>query len=217
MRVGFCVSGLGRAALHTITYLQRTRPNINFFVLLGASANSNLESILGSLGIEFIRLRNLKGSVQLELEKVMLHESPCDYWVLTFRHLIPSSVVRPLTNRIINLHPTLLPSFAGLHGLADFRSSTSVIQGATCHFVDEGVDTGPIISTFIMPRDPNTLWNHSEVEFGNGLKILHTQTTIWLIEGCISMIESRPRVVGRKYDSLPFVPKIDDDELFLTL
>lgn len=47
--------------------------------------------------------------------------------------------------RIINLHPALLPSFPGYHGIRDAYDYGSKVSGITIHFVDQGVDTGPII------------------------------------------------------------------------
>lgn len=50
--------------------------------------------------------------------------------------------------RILNLHPALLPSFPGAHGIADAYNYGVKVFGITIHFVDEGVDTGKIIDQF---------------------------------------------------------------------
>ncbi|MCX8166400.1 MAG: phosphoribosylglycinamide formyltransferase [Candidatus Micrarchaeota archaeon] len=47
--------------------------------------------------------------------------------------------------RIINLHPSLLPSFPGKNGISDAYNYGVKVTGITIHFVDEGMDTGPII------------------------------------------------------------------------
>lgn len=49
---------------------------------------------------------------------------------------------------IINLHPALLPSFPGAHGIADAYNYGVKVFGITIHYVDEGVDTGKIIDQF---------------------------------------------------------------------
>jgi phosphoribosylglycinamide formyltransferase-1 len=46
---------------------------------------------------------------------------------------------------VINLHPALLPSFPGTDGIGDALAHGVKVTGVTVHFVDEGVDTGPII------------------------------------------------------------------------
>lgn len=47
--------------------------------------------------------------------------------------------------RVVNTHPALLPSFPGAHGVRDALSHGVRVTGCTCHWVDAGVDTGPII------------------------------------------------------------------------
>lgn len=49
-------------------------------------------------------------------------------------------------NRVLNTHPALLPSFPGTHGVRDALAHGVKVTGATCHWVDAGVDTGPIIA-----------------------------------------------------------------------
>ena len=57
--------------------------------------------------------------------------------------------------RIINLHPALLPSFPGAHGIADAYHYGVKVFGITIHFVDEGVDTGKIINQFAFHSEEN--------------------------------------------------------------
>ncbi|MET7935095.1 phosphoribosylglycinamide formyltransferase [Streptomyces sp. NPDC005322] len=48
--------------------------------------------------------------------------------------------------RVVNTHPALLPSFPGAHGVRDALAHGAKVTGCTVHFVDDGVDTGPIIA-----------------------------------------------------------------------
>ncbi len=64
--------------------------------------------------------------------------------------VIPEEMIRRYRNRIINIHPSLIPSFCGTgyYGLKVHEGALArgvKVTGATCHFVDEGTDTGPII------------------------------------------------------------------------
>ena len=68
-----------------------------------------------------------------------------------FMRVVGKPLIKEFQNKIINIHPALLPSFTGLHGqkqAADYRVK---ISGCTVHFVDEGVDTGPIIIQAAVP------------------------------------------------------------------
>jgi phosphoribosylaminoimidazolecarboxamide formyltransferase/IMP cyclohydrolase len=78
----------------------------------------------------------------------MLKESePFDLLVLAgYMKILPTDIVKRYYGKIINIHPALLPSFPGLHAIERaFRKGVKV-TGVTVHFVDEGVDTGPIIA-----------------------------------------------------------------------
>jgi len=57
--------------------------------------------------------------------------------------------------KIINIHPSLLPAFAGLHAQKQALEYGSRISGCTVHFVDHGVDTGPIILQTAVPVFPH--------------------------------------------------------------
>lgn len=62
-----------------------------------------------------------------------------------FMRILDPTIVREYRNRIVNTHPALLPSFPGAHAVSDALAAGVRITGCTVHWVDEGVDTGPII------------------------------------------------------------------------
>ena len=62
-----------------------------------------------------------------------------------FMRIVSPEFVRQYKMRIINIHPALLPSFPGLHSQKQAIDYGSKISGCTVHFVDEGVDSGPVI------------------------------------------------------------------------
>ncbi|MCS7140587.1 MAG: phosphoribosylglycinamide formyltransferase [Candidatus Nitrosocaldus sp.] len=62
-----------------------------------------------------------------------------------FMRIVSSEFVRRYRWRIMNIHPSLLPAFPGLHAQRQALEYGVKVTGCTVHFVDEGVDTGPII------------------------------------------------------------------------
>lgn len=75
-----------------------------------------------------------------------------------FMHILTPYFLQAFAGRVMNIHPALLPSFPGLHAQAQAFASGVKFSGCTVHFVDEGVDTGPIIIQSVVPvYDDDTL------------------------------------------------------------
>ena len=108
-----------------------------------------------------------------------------------FMKLFQPPFVRKYKNRIINVHPTLLPAFPGAHPVADTLAYGVKFTGVTVHFVDEGVDTGTIIAQSVVPvldtDDEESLHNRIQVEEHK----LYPQVIKWYAEGKL-------KVQGRK-------------------
>ena len=62
-----------------------------------------------------------------------------------FMCILSSLFVKGYPLRILNIHPALLPQFPGVHAVRDAWEAKAKTTGVTVHFVDEGVDTGPVI------------------------------------------------------------------------
>ena len=76
----------------------------------------------------------------------LLEEEKIDLVVLAgYMFLVSPIFVRKFKNRILNIHPALLPSFKGTHGIRDAYEYGVKVTGVTVHFVDEGLDSGPIV------------------------------------------------------------------------
>ena len=87
----------------------------------------------------------------------LLQEQEIDLIVLAgYMRIIGKTLLSHYSNRILNIHPSLLPSFPGLHGIKDAYEYGVKVTGVTVHLVDDGVDTGPIIAqepVMILPED----------------------------------------------------------------
>ena len=68
-----------------------------------------------------------------------------------YMRLLSPAFCRRFSGRIINIHPALLPSFPGPHAQAQAVEAGVKISGCTVHFVDEGLDSGPIIAQRAVP------------------------------------------------------------------
>jgi phosphoribosylglycinamide formyltransferase-1 len=68
-----------------------------------------------------------------------------------FMRILGPEIIRRLEGRVMNIHPSLLPAFPGLDAQRQALEHGVKVTGATVHFVDEGVDTGPIIVQEAVP------------------------------------------------------------------
>lgn len=72
-----------------------------------------------------------------------------------FMRLLDPVVIRAFPNRILNIHPALLPAFPGLHAQRQALEYGVRVSGCTVHLVDEGMDTGPILLQAAVPVLPD--------------------------------------------------------------
>ncbi len=68
-----------------------------------------------------------------------------------FMRIISPALLKAFPFRIMNIHPALLPSFPGLHAQKQAFDYGVKLTGCTVHFIDEGIDTGPIIIQAVVP------------------------------------------------------------------
>ena len=76
----------------------------------------------------------------------LLKNNDVDLVILAgFMRILTPTLLKAFPHKIMNIHPALLPSFPGIHGQKQALEYGVKLSGCTVHFVDEGVDTGPII------------------------------------------------------------------------
>lgn len=68
-----------------------------------------------------------------------------------YMRLLGSTFIKPYEYKILNIHPALLPSFPGLHAQGQAVAAGVKVSGCTVHFVDTGMDSGPIIMQTVVP------------------------------------------------------------------
>jgi len=71
-----------------------------------------------------------------------------------YMHLLTPSFLERFPNRVVNVHPSLLPAFPGAHALDDALAAGVETTGVTVHYVDDGLDTGEVIRQEPVPVEP---------------------------------------------------------------
>ena len=95
----------------------------------------------------YINLKGFKNREEYDKEIVSaLNEKEIDLVVLAgYMKILTPYFINAFKNKIMNIHPALLPSFSGLHVQKKALDHGVKVSGCTVHFVDEGLDSGPII------------------------------------------------------------------------
>ena len=108
-----------------------------------------------------------------------------------FMKLVGASFMAQFPDRIINTHPALSPSFAGMHSVRDALAYGVKVSGCTIFVVDEGIDTGPIVAQASVP----VLDDDDETALHERIKIVERQL---LVDTVGTMAREGWTVTGRK-------------------
>jgi phosphoribosylglycinamide formyltransferase 1 len=71
-----------------------------------------------------------------------------------YMHLLTEPFLRRFPERIVNVHPSLLPAFPGAHAIRDAIAAGADPTGVTVHYVDKGLDSGPVLAQEPVPLEP---------------------------------------------------------------
>jgi phosphoribosylglycinamide formyltransferase-1 len=107
-----------------------------------------------------------------------------------YLRILGDPVVDRWRNRWLNVHPALLPSFPGMHAVADALAAGVKVTGVTVHFVDEGVDSGPIVLQEVVEIRDDDDWDSLEVR-------IHAAEHRLLPRAVRALLEDRITVEGR--------------------
>ena len=73
-----------------------------------------------------------------------------------YMHLLTPPFLRRFPDRVVNVHPSLLPNFPGSKPIDDALAAGVETTGVTVHYVDDGIDTGPVIAQEEVPVEPSS-------------------------------------------------------------
>ncbi|HVD37477.1 MAG TPA: phosphoribosylglycinamide formyltransferase [Solirubrobacterales bacterium] len=113
-----------------------------------------------------------------------------------YMQLLSAPFVARFRNRIVNVHPALLPSFPGLDAIGQALAAGVETTGVTVHFVDEGVDTGPAIAQREVPVPPGVAREELEAAVHAVEHELYPEAIRMIAEGRVRIDPSDPRTVA---------------------
>ena len=125
-----------------------------------------------------------------------IEEREADLVVLAgYMQLLSPEFVARFHNHVINVHPALLPAFPGIDAVQQAIDHGSKITGVTVHFVDEGMDSGPIIMQRPVPVAPSRDWDETEKAIHATEHELLPETIRLFAAGRVRIDETNPRLV----------------------
>jgi len=129
----------------------------------------------------------------------MLEEEKIDLVVLAgYMLLLSQEFVRKFKNKILNIHPALLPSFKGTHGIKDAYRYGVKVTGVTVHFVDEDLDRGPIILQEAVDIDPDDSVEELEGKIHKVEHKIYPEAVKYFCEDRLEIDGRRVKILNRK-------------------
>lgn len=115
-----------------------------------------LDKIFNSRVLHYKNPNSLKGKyLSQEVSNILLENMQrlgVDYLFCFGDKILKSNLIDSYKNKIINFHPSLLPAFPGVNAIDQALASSVQVLGNTAHFIDYGIDTGPIIMQSVLSR-----------------------------------------------------------------
>lgn len=190
------VSSWGGNLASIIEHVKRGELNVNIAVVICDGPNAPILDMAKEHNIRNVIISpDGKSSEEYDDELIScLKENSVDLVVMDgYMRILSPRVISAYRNKIMNVHPALLPSFPGLNAWQQALDYGVKISGCTIHFADENVDSGPIILQSAVPvRDDDTVESLRK-------RILMEERRLY-IEAIRLFAEGKLRVRGRRVE-----------------
>jgi phosphoribosylglycinamide formyltransferase-1 len=154
VRLGILISGRGSNFEAIANAIARRKLDAEIAIVISNRANAPGLDIARERGIP-LRVIASAGLERGAYDKLMIEELQTHQVDLVclagFMRLLSASVIRAFPNRVLNIHPSLLPAFTGLDAQRQALEYGVKITGCTVHLVDEFLDSGPIVIQSAVP------------------------------------------------------------------
>jgi phosphoribosylglycinamide formyltransferase 1 len=203
MRIGVLASGRGSNLQSLIDNVESDFiPRSQIVVVISDKADAYALTRARNHGIEAVHVNPKEHGTHEEYNARLVEElrkRKVDLVLLAgYMRIVTPNFISAFKNRIMNIHPALLPSFPGLHAQKQALDYGVKVSGCTVHFVDEEVDHGPVIVQVAVP----VLEEDTEDELSK--RILqqehrtYSQAVKWFVEGKLKTAGRRVRIMGVK-------------------
>ena len=124
-----------------------------------------------------------------------LREAGAEYVVMAgYMRKVTSVMLDAFPNRVLNLHPALLPSFKGAHAIADAFNAGVKVTGVTVHFANADYDKGPIVAQRAVPVAESDTLDTLEAKIHDVEHVLYPEVIGLIAEGRVAVDTSTNKV-----------------------
>ena len=199
-KLGILCSGRGSNLASIIEAIERGEILAEIAVVIADKRDAYALERARTKGIPAVAVVYRDYAERADFERAMLDELHAHDVTLVvlagFMRILSPVFVHAYTGRILNIHPALLPSFPGAHAHRDALAYGVKVSGCTVHFVDEGMDSGPIILQASVPV------MEDDTEETLAARVLEQEHRIFP-EAIKLYVEDRLRTDGRRVHILP--------------
>ena len=167
LKIGVLISGSGTNLQALIDRI--ADGSLNAQIALVVSSRPGVKGIerAEAAGLPLLVMEKAEYAADAEAadEKIAaaLKEAGCEYVIMAgYMRMVRKPLLEAFPNRIVNLHPALLPSFKGAHAIQDAFDYGVKVTGVTVHFADDKYDCGPIIAQRALPVEED--WTVDDLE-----------------------------------------------------
>jgi phosphoribosylglycinamide formyltransferase-1 len=197
MRLGILISGRGSNFEAIANHISRRKLDADIATVISNRADAP--------GLEIARQRGIPMRVihsagldreaydKLVVEELRTHEVEL-VCLAGFMRLLSAYFIRSFPNRILNIHPSLLPAFPGLDAQRQALEHGVKITGCTVHFVDEFLDSGPIITQSAVPVLDNDTVESLSARILIQEHLIYSKAIQYIVHDRISMEGRRVRI-----------------------
>ena len=193
--LGILCSGRGSNMQSIMAAIESGQIKAEIGIVLTDKPEARALQVASEAGIKSVCVNRKACSTQQEFEEKLVAELKAANVTLVvlagFMRILSPYFVEAYRHRILNIHPSLLPSFGGAHAHRDVLAYGIKVSGCTIHFVDEGMDHGPIILQDTVPVLDDDTEDTLAARVLTKEHILYPKAIELFVDGRLELIDDR--------------------------
>lgn len=195
LKIAILASGSGTNAQAIIDKIKAGVLNASVRLIFSNKKNARVlcRAVNENIPAEWLDIKDFRDRVSYDRAVLkLLAQHGCEAAVLAgYMRLLSGEFLKEFAGPVLNIHPALLPSFPGVHGISDAFEYGARLTGPSVHFVEEKMDAGPLIIQAALPVRQDENLDALEGRIHALEHRIYPQALQWLAEG-------RLKLSGRK-------------------